>query len=147
MRRNRSDGCRERVGPGEFGRELPQPRRLPRVRRVAGETANAVEAGEIQFVDLHAVDAVDRLLGERRLTTKSLSTSLAEDYTVYEYDRLGRGDSGDTAPYAPEREVEDLAAIVRGTETAQRLFQNGKLRVDGDVRVAASRLSFLKGLS
>jgi pimeloyl-ACP methyl ester carboxylesterase len=28
-----------------------------------------------------------------RLTTKSLSTSLAEDYTVYEYDRRGRGDS------------------------------------------------------
>jgi pimeloyl-ACP methyl ester carboxylesterase len=28
------------------------------------------------------------------------------------YDRRGRGDSGDTAPYAPEREVEDLHAVI-----------------------------------
>ena len=28
------------------------------------------------------------------------------------YDRRGRGDSGDTAPYAPEREVEDLRAVI-----------------------------------
>lgn len=28
------------------------------------------------------------------------------------WDRRGRGDSGDTAPYAPEREVEDLRAVV-----------------------------------
>ena len=30
------------------------------------------------------------------------------------YDRRGRGDSGDTAPYAPEREVEDLRAVIDG---------------------------------
>ena len=28
------------------------------------------------------------------------------------YDRRGRGDSGDTAPYAPEREAEDLRAVI-----------------------------------
>jgi pimeloyl-ACP methyl ester carboxylesterase len=28
------------------------------------------------------------------------------------YDRRGRGDSGDTAPYAPEREAEDLGAVI-----------------------------------
>jgi pimeloyl-ACP methyl ester carboxylesterase len=37
---------------------------------------------------------------------------LAPDFTVYHYDRRGRGDSGDTLPYAVEREVEDLAALV-----------------------------------
>src|SRR6476469_542867 len=31
---------------------------------------------------------------------------------VVRYDRRGRGDSGDTQPYAPEREVEDLEALV-----------------------------------
>lgn len=36
---------------------------------------------------------------------------LAPDFTVCRYDRRGRGESGDTAPYAPEREVEDLAAL------------------------------------
>ncbi|MEV4105039.1 alpha/beta fold hydrolase [Nonomuraea sp. NPDC049649] len=44
------------------------------------------------------------------------STPLAErltgDYTVYTYDRRGRGESGDTPPYAPEREVEDIAALI-----------------------------------
>src|SRR6185436_11543921 len=37
---------------------------------------------------------------------------LASHFTVYTYDRRGRHESGDTRPYAPSREVEDLAAIV-----------------------------------
>lgn len=41
-----------------------------------------------------------------------LAGMLAERFTVINYDRRGRGDSGDTAPYAVEREVEDLAALI-----------------------------------
>jgi pimeloyl-ACP methyl ester carboxylesterase len=37
---------------------------------------------------------------------------LTSDFTVCHYDRRGRGESGDTLPYAPDREVEDLAALV-----------------------------------
>jgi pimeloyl-ACP methyl ester carboxylesterase len=37
---------------------------------------------------------------------------LAEDFTVVSYDRRGRGESGDTPPYAPQKEVEDLAAVL-----------------------------------
>jgi pimeloyl-ACP methyl ester carboxylesterase len=37
---------------------------------------------------------------------------LTERFTVYTYDRRGRGDSGDTQPYSPDREVADLAAVV-----------------------------------
>jgi pimeloyl-ACP methyl ester carboxylesterase len=37
---------------------------------------------------------------------------LAPQFTVYQYDRRGRGDSGDSPPYAVEREVEDLAALI-----------------------------------
>jgi pimeloyl-ACP methyl ester carboxylesterase len=40
---------------------------------------------------------------------------LEADFTVCRYDRRGRGESGDTHPYAPEREVEDLAALVAAT--------------------------------
>lgn len=36
----------------------------------------------------------------------------AEEFTVYNYDRRGRGDSGDTPPYTIEREVEDIAAMI-----------------------------------
>ena len=41
-----------------------------------------------------------------------LAKLLAPGFTVATYDRRGRGDSGDTPPYAVEREVEDLAAVV-----------------------------------
>jgi pimeloyl-ACP methyl ester carboxylesterase len=41
-----------------------------------------------------------------------LAALLAQRFTVLSYDRRGRGDSGDTAPYAVEREVEDLAALI-----------------------------------
>jgi pimeloyl-ACP methyl ester carboxylesterase len=43
---------------------------------------------------------------------KVLAPHLAGNFTVYTYDRRGRGGSGDTAPYAVEREVEDLAAVI-----------------------------------
>lgn len=36
----------------------------------------------------------------------------ATEFTVYTYDRRGRGDSGDTLPYSVAREVEDIAAII-----------------------------------
>jgi pimeloyl-ACP methyl ester carboxylesterase len=46
-----------------------------------------------------------------RMSNAPLATLLAQDYTVYNYDRRGRGDSGDGAEYAIEREFEDLDAI------------------------------------
>jgi pimeloyl-ACP methyl ester carboxylesterase len=41
-----------------------------------------------------------------------LAALLAEHFTVFNYDRRGRGDSGDTTPYAVEREVEDIDAVI-----------------------------------
>jgi pimeloyl-ACP methyl ester carboxylesterase len=41
-----------------------------------------------------------------------LASYLAPELTVYTYDRRGRGESTDTAPYSPDREVEDLAALI-----------------------------------
>lgn len=41
-----------------------------------------------------------------------LAEKLASHFTVINYDRRGRGESGDTAPYAIEREIEDLAALI-----------------------------------
>ncbi len=37
---------------------------------------------------------------------------LAQHFTVINYDRRGRGDSGDTLPYATEREIEDIEALI-----------------------------------
>src|SRR5512135_2271780 len=47
-----------------------------------------------------------------RLAEASLAAALAPNFTVFAYDRRGRGDSGDTPPYAVEREVEDLDAVI-----------------------------------
>jgi pimeloyl-ACP methyl ester carboxylesterase len=42
----------------------------------------------------------------------ALASLLAAHFTVYTYDRRGRGDSGNTLPYAPQREIQDLDALV-----------------------------------
>jgi pimeloyl-ACP methyl ester carboxylesterase len=57
-----------------------------------------------------------------RTWRQSLVADLESEYTVYRYDRRGRGDSGDTGPYAIEREVEDLAAVIDATGGAPFLF-------------------------
>ena len=47
-----------------------------------------------------------------RADEASVATALAPYFTVFAYDRRARGDSGDTRPYAVEREVEDLEALI-----------------------------------
>ncbi len=47
-----------------------------------------------------------------RGSKQGLAAALEPDFTVFRYDRRGRGDSGDTQPYAVEREVEDLMAVI-----------------------------------
>jgi pimeloyl-ACP methyl ester carboxylesterase len=60
-----------------------------------------------------ALILVDGALCYRKSSPNSaLATLLAPHFTVYTYDRRGRGESGDTAPYAVEREIEDLEALV-----------------------------------
>ncbi|WP_328449713.1 alpha/beta fold hydrolase [Amycolatopsis sp. NBC_00438] len=51
-----------------------------------------------------------------------LAKELAAHFTVYTYDRRGRGESTDTAPYAIEREVEDLEALVEQAGGTALLF-------------------------
>jgi pimeloyl-ACP methyl ester carboxylesterase len=46
-------------------------------------------------------------------TMAQLVKLLGEHFTVYNYDRRGRGDSGDTQPFAKEREIEDLQALIK----------------------------------
>ena len=51
-----------------------------------------------------------------------LAQALAGDFTVITYDRRGRGESGDTQPYAVRREVEDLEALVAAAGGRASLF-------------------------
>ena len=54
--------------------------------------------------------------------TARLAELLAPRFTVYHYDRRGRGDSGDTPPYAVEREIEDVDALIQAAGGSASLF-------------------------
>ena len=42
-----------------------------------------------------------------------IADQLVQHFTVYRYDRRGRNESTETLPYSPEREVEDLEALIK----------------------------------
>jgi pimeloyl-ACP methyl ester carboxylesterase len=75
-----------------------------------------------------------------------LVTLLAPHFTVYNYDRRGRGDSGDTKPYAVEREVEDIEALIDeaggaaclyGHSSGAALAMEAALKLGGKVKKLA----------
>jgi pimeloyl-ACP methyl ester carboxylesterase len=57
-----------------------------------------------------------------RATTEPLARALEQRFTVLDYDRRGRGDSGDTKPYAVEREIEDLGALITAASGSASVF-------------------------
>jgi hypothetical protein len=78
------------------------------------ETVRSADGTPIAFEvfgDGPAVITVGGATCDRALM-RPTARALGETFTAVTYDRRGRGDSGDTQPYAVEREVEDLAALV-----------------------------------
>jgi pimeloyl-ACP methyl ester carboxylesterase len=57
-----------------------------------------------------------------RTTTEPLARALADGFTVLNYDRRGRGDSGDSAPYAVDREIEDIGALIAAAGGSASVF-------------------------
>ncbi|HEY3143550.1 MAG TPA: alpha/beta hydrolase [Acidimicrobiales bacterium] len=53
---------------------------------------------------------------------RKLPDCLRDDFTVVTYDRRGRGESGDTTPYAVEREVEDIAGLIAAVGGSASLY-------------------------
>jgi pimeloyl-ACP methyl ester carboxylesterase len=74
-----------------------------------------------------------------------LATMLAHRFTVLSYDRRGRGDSGDTQPWAAEREIEDVAALIAAAGGSAAVFgmsSGGLLGFDAAAHgLAISRLA------
>jgi pimeloyl-ACP methyl ester carboxylesterase len=60
-------------------------------------------------------------LNTRKSGTK-LAKLLATKFTAVSYDRRGRGESADSAPYSPEREVEDIAAVIDAVAEPVNLY-------------------------
>ncbi|MFV0133508.1 alpha/beta fold hydrolase [Streptomyces sp. HMX87] len=55
-------------------------------------------------------------------TMAPLAAELAGRFEVVVYDRRGRGESGDTPPYAVDREVEDLVALIEAVGGEASLY-------------------------
>lgn len=75
--------------------------------------------------------------------TEELAEMLAPHFTVYHYDRRGRGDSTDTLPYAVEREIEDLdalidyaggSAFVYGISSGAALGMQASIKLEGKIK-------------
>lgn len=75
-----------------------------------------------------------------------LAKLLARSFTVYNYDRRGRGDSGDTKPYAVAREIEDIEALIDEADGSAYLYGHSSgaalaleaaLRLDNTVKKLA----------
>ena len=80
---------------------------------------------------------VDSALADRTICAK-LAMLLAEEFTVINYDRRGRGDSTDTQPYAVERELEDIEALIDAVGGSAFLFGSSS----GAVLASKQRVSF-----
>jgi pimeloyl-ACP methyl ester carboxylesterase len=57
-----------------------------------------------------------------RMSLAPLAAHLEKQFAVFNYDRRGRGASGDTPPYAVAREVEDIDAVIRAAGGSAFLF-------------------------
>jgi pimeloyl-ACP methyl ester carboxylesterase len=77
-------------------------------------TVTSRDGTRIAFDQAGAGPALILVVGafNARDTGAPLAQVLAQQFTVLNYDRRGRGESGDTAPYAIEREIEDLDALI-----------------------------------
>jgi pimeloyl-ACP methyl ester carboxylesterase len=77
-------------------------------------TVSSKDGTRIAFAQSGAGPAIILVLGafNDRATGAPLAQSLEGHFTIFNYDRRGRGESDDTAPYAIEREIEDLDALI-----------------------------------
>lgn len=67
---------------------------------------------------------------------RSLAEALKESFTVYLYDRRGRGESNDTLPYSADREVEDITAVMQSVNEPWFAFgmsSGGALALDAAI--------------
>jgi pimeloyl-ACP methyl ester carboxylesterase len=94
-----------------------------------------------------ALIVVDGALCTRSSNSKAeLAALLSPRFTVYSYDRRGRGDSGDTLPYAVDREIEDIDALIGEAGGQASLYGHSSgaaLALDATVSLGAGRVAKL----
>jgi len=88
------------------------------------ETVTSKDGTSIAFDRIGEGPAVVLVSGGSvdRTSLAPLAQELASDLTVLNYDRRGRGPSGDTPPYAIDREIEDIEAVVEAAGGEAGIF-------------------------
>ena len=120
------------------------PAAYPFVRKVLSKDGTAIAFDRIG--NGPPVILVDGALCYRGMgQSGQLAELLTQHFTVFTYDRRGRGGSGDTAPYAVEREVEDIATLL--SEAGGAAFVWGMSSGAVLALEAANRLSGIKKLA
>jgi pimeloyl-ACP methyl ester carboxylesterase len=112
------------------------------LQETAMNTLNSQDGTRIAFDKQGAGPAlilVDGALSTRSSGSKpDLAKLLAQRFSVYSYDRRGRGDSGDTKPYAVEREIEDIDSLIDDAGGSAFLYghsSGGCLALDATVNL------------
>jgi pimeloyl-ACP methyl ester carboxylesterase len=75
-----------------------------------------------------------------------LAKLLSPHFTVFNYDRRGRGDSGDTKPYAVEREIEDIETLIDvagGTACLYGHSSGGALAMEAAIKLGGKSVKKL----
>jgi pimeloyl-ACP methyl ester carboxylesterase len=78
--------------------------------------------------------------------SSSLVARLAQHFSVFAYDRRGRGESGDTMPYAVEREIEDIDALITEAGGSAFLFghsSGGALALEAALQLGGEKVKKL----
>jgi len=87
-------------------------------------TVTSADGTSIAFDRLGEGPPVIMVVGafNTRAATGPLASALSDGFTVLNYDRRGRGESGDTPPYSVQREIEDLAALIAEAAGSAAVF-------------------------
>jgi pimeloyl-ACP methyl ester carboxylesterase len=108
-------------------------------------TVTSVDGTRIAFDETGRGPAVIVVGGafNDRTTVAGIARVLSTDFTAIAYDRRGRGGSGDTAPYAVEREIEDIAALIEHVGGSASLFGHSSgaiLALDAAIELTIDKL-------
>jgi pimeloyl-ACP methyl ester carboxylesterase len=94
-----------------------------------------------------AVVVISGALSHRGLyRDRSLPARLSEHFTVYLYDRRGRGESTDVQPYAVAREIEDIEALLEdagGSGSLYGVSSGGALALQAAARLGSAKVTRL----
>jgi pimeloyl-ACP methyl ester carboxylesterase len=108
-----------RGAQGRRQKEIPMNDTTPTLEHVTSSDGTKIgfdRIGHGPAVILVCGGSVDRM------SNAGVAAGLASDFTAFNYDRRGRGISGDTPPYAIEREIEDIDAVVTAAGGSAYLY-------------------------